>query len=353
MPSKNIKIVVNARFLTQDMSGVQRFASEISKRLKKKFSNIEFVSPKNIVQDNLAEKLQVHTNLPFSNLKGHLWEQIALPLYLFKKKENYILLSLGNTGPIIIKKQIYTLHDIGFKLHPEWYASYFSFLYKITVPILLKVSQHVVTVSQTSRNHIHKTYGVPLKKISVVYNAVEFPEINQEYDNKNYDKNFILCVSSFNPRKNLKRLIEAFLKLDHQDIHLYLVGNFNINYADNQFTNHKRVHFMTDVDDETLVSLYKNAKLFVYPSLYEGFGIPILEAMQYNLQVCASDIPCFKEIFKDSLLYFNPKSTTDITTAIDLGLQTPVNKNQQKQLLKKYNWNNSADSLQKIIFDVL
>lgn len=352
MPFKNTKIIVNARFVTQDMTGVQRFSSEISKRLKKRFSNIEFVSPKNIIQHKLAKALQVKTNLPLSYLKGHLWEQIALTSYLFKQKENYILLSLGNTGPLFIKKQIYTLHDIGFKIHPKWYSSSFSVLYKLTVPILLKTSRHVLTVSQTSKNHIYETYNIPLEKISVVYNAVNLPKIYQENTIKGIDEDFILCVSSFNPRKNLNKLVEAFLNLDEQSIHLYLVGNFNMNYADHQLINHNRVHLLTDIDDKALVTLYKNAKLFVYPSLYEGFGIPILEAMQFNLQICASDIPCFREIFENSLLYFNPKSTTDITKSIKKGLKTPVNRMHQEQVLKKYNWNNSAERIQKIIFDV-
>jgi glycosyltransferase involved in cell wall biosynthesis len=282
-----------------------------------------------------------------------LWEQLALPLYLKTLDCKCLLISLGNTAPILIKSQIYTLHDIGFKTHPQWYSKKFSMAYNIMIPLLLKRCKHVLTVSETSKKRITNTFGVPSHKISVIYNGVALPETVKV---KNYElaqSRYILSVSSFNPRKNLKRLIEAFLLLEDKNIHLFLVGNFSENFKNEGIEAHDRIHYLSGTDDFALVELYKNANLFVYPSLYEGFGIPILEAMYFNLQICASNIPSFNEIFGDRLIYFNPKSVSEIKKSLEKGLQKPVEKDQYNSLLQKYNWDHSVDVLQKIIFEIL
>jgi len=143
-----MKIIVNARFLTQKMTGVQRFATELAVRLaEEKCLDIEFVTPKNIVHLNLARKLNAKIIGSFS---GHLWEQICLPFYLRVNKKP-LLINLCSTAPIIYKNQIITHHDITYIRFPQSFSSKFILLYKLIIPLILRSSKKVITVSNFSK----------------------------------------------------------------------------------------------------------------------------------------------------------------------------------------------------------
>lgn len=352
-------IIINARFLTQQTTGVQRFAIEISKQLKKSSLPIEFVAPKNILQTQIAKTLEVKTDIPFSFLKGHLWEQIALRNYILQK--NALLISLCNTGPVFLKNQIITIHDLGFKIHPEWYSKIFTIFYNIVIPKLSLKAKHILTVSQASKDEIVRELNVPKEKVTVVYNAVSevFNDrsdfLVQNPTNEEFlTKDFILTVSSLNPRKNFKRLIEAFLKINKPDMFLYIVGNVNKHFSEVNISDSdsSRIKFFNNITDMELALFYQNTKLFVYPSLYEGFGIPIIEAASQGAKVCVSDIPVFREICGEGVLFFDPENVNDIcdkiktALALDDKTKNPIN-------LKNYNWNSSAKIIERSIFDVI
>ncbi|WP_086476180.1 glycosyltransferase family 4 protein [Arenibacter amylolyticus] len=344
-------IVINARFLTQPISGVQRFAIEISKELNKSGLPVVFVAPKNIIHHELAEELDVKY---IGGFKGHLWEQITLQKYVLRK--NALLISFCNTAPLFIKKQIVTIHDLCFKIHPEWFSKTFSTAYNFLIPRIAKTSLHIITVSETSKKEIVKELLISENKVSVVYNAVApifFKDQSLEFSNNNLLKNnYLLTVSSHHPRKNFERLIEAFVLIDDNDLYLYIIGNVNEHFANksiNEVTNN-RIRFLADISDAELVNYYRFAKLFVFPSLYEGFGIPIIEALSQKTPVCVSDIPVFKEVCGDNAIYFDPKSPLSIKNGILNGLENEnmVNKHRNKLALK-YSWKTSADLLVGII----
>ena len=150
-------LTVNSRFLTQNITGVQRFAIEISKQLKKLLnSKIQFVAPKNIIHKDLAEELDVKV---IGYNTGHLWEQIDLPLYLSSIGKP-LLLNLSNTAPLFYKNKIVTIHDVAFKRFPQTYSFKFRMFYNLLIPIILKNSKHILTVSEFSKNEINKIYGI-------------------------------------------------------------------------------------------------------------------------------------------------------------------------------------------------
>ena len=164
-----MKISVNARFLTQPITGVQRFAIEISLRLKKELGEkIMFVSPKEIIQNEIAKELQVNT---IGYTTCHLWEQIELPLYL-KKKGSPLLLNFCNTAPLLYKNKISTIHDIAFEVYPETYSKAFLYVYRFLIPKICKNSKKIITVSDFSKQEIIKYYKTKTDKIQVIYNAV-------------------------------------------------------------------------------------------------------------------------------------------------------------------------------------
>jgi len=347
-----VKIVVNARFLTRRITGVQRYAIEISLILKQIYGNkIIFVAPKKgIIYKDIAKKLDVQL---FGNLTGLAWEQLELPLYLYKK-HNPVLLGLANTAPIIYNKNVFAIHDLIFMKDPEWCQKKFAIIYKLGIPILLKTALKVLTVSQYSKNDIIKTFNTPAEKIEVVYNAVS--EEFLEYAAKNYEKkyeNYILAVISFlNPRKNLDRIIKAFNIAELTDIKLVIAGIDAKNYEHKELLN-DNVIFTGYKKDKELAQLYKNAKFLVFPSLFEGFGIPPLEAMSCGCPVIASNTTSLPEVCTDAAYYVDPTDIKNIAEAIkrfakDKELRESLKEKGFKRV-ELFNWAASADKIAKIL----
>lgn len=340
-------IVINARFLTQKITGVQRFAIEISKELKKTNLSIVFLAPKDIIHYQIADELGVKT---LGNLKGHLWEQIELQAFVYYKKA--MLISFCNTAPLFLNNQIVTIHDLCFKKHPEWFSKIFVNVYNFMIPRLVKRAMHILTVSETSKVELIQELNVSQRKVSVIYNAVASvfrEELSSNISVFEDDEEYILTVSSHHPRKNFDRLIQGFQLINDDNLKLYIIGDVNKNFTKMNLNNDikDRVIFLKNISDRQLVHYYRNAKLFVYPSLYEGFGIPIIEAMSQDIPVCVSDIPVFHEVCNNDAVYFDPFNPHDIKDKMMKVLEG--NNNAKKINLDRFSWNKGAIKIESII----
>lgn len=349
-------ICINARFLTQRITGTQRYAIEISTHINKYLlsNEIFFLSPKNVLHSRLAAKLQVRTLGKFS---GHLWEQMELPIFL-KKKDNPLLVNLLNTGPLFYKNQVITLHDLAFLRYPHWFSRKFYYFYRFLIPKLSKTARKIITVSEFSKKEIVSLLGIPSNKIEVVYNAVS----NKfKYDPHQEKDDIILSVSSIDPRKNFIRLILAFKRLNLPQYKLLIVGSENKIFSNSEIRNLIKevpnVEFTGYVSDNELVKLYQKAKLFVYPSLYEGFGLPPLEAMACGTPVIVSSTASLPEVCGDAAYYVNPYDEKDIARGLETVLK---DEKLQKELTQKglervrmFSWEKSAAKLLGIIKKLL
>ena len=143
-------IIINARFLTQKVTGVQRFAIEISRIIHNLNKEIVFVSPADILDRELANELGVIT---IGKRSGTLWEQIDLRMYLAANK-NPLLINFCNTGLLFYQNQIVTVHDMSYKVNPKWFSKKFYLWYNFLIPNLAKYSQKVLTVSNSSKNDL-------------------------------------------------------------------------------------------------------------------------------------------------------------------------------------------------------
>lgn len=345
-------IVINARFLTQDLTGVQRFAIEISKSLKLLLGkNIIFLAPRNIKDKELATSLGVKV---IGRFTGHIWEQIDLPFYL-SRIDNPCLLNLANTGPILYPNKLVTIHDIAFERYPKTFNWKFRIIYRFLIPYLIKYSRHIFTVSEFSKKEICSFYGANSEKLSVIYNAVNNnfkPNISTGKENAKY----ILAVSSLHYQKNFHSLIRAFNKLD-LDIKLYLVGSLNKNFADmdllDDIKNNPNIIFKGRINDKDLIKLYSNAEYFIYPSLYEGFGIPPLEAQACGCPVICSDAASLPEVMGDSVLYFNPYNIDDIAEKLSQALTNEKIREKLRRKgfdnIKRFDWMRSAEKIANIL----
>jgi glycosyltransferase involved in cell wall biosynthesis len=352
-----MEIYINARFLTQKITGVQRFAIEISKQLKILLPDIKFISPQNIIQNDLAEYFNVETCGKFSS---HIWEQIELPIYL-KNKKCPLLINFGNTAPLAYKNQIVSILDLSFIINPKWFSRSFSLFYSFLIPRIAKQSIRIITISENSKKDIIEKIGINENRIDVLYCDVpmEFKKINNNKTDNKYGE-YILAVSSLDPRKNFARLIEAFNKLSLTNLRLVIVGSANKVFSDakikklikdNQF-----ITFTGYVDQEELIGLYKNAKSFIYPSLYEGFGIPPLEAMASGCPTIVSNVASLPEVCGDASYYVDPYNLEDIGKGIEEMINNEILRDQLMakgfERIKLFNWEFSARKLYTIIRNI-
>ena len=217
-------IYINSRFLTQRITGVQRFAIEISKELRKMDIQVRFVAPGNIIHNDIAKELGA---VRVGTLSGHFWEQVSLPRYL-KKIGSPLLVNLCNTAPINYINKVVTLHDIAFKLFPNNFSLLFRSYYNFLIPRILQSSIKVITVSDFSKREILKHYKIMENKVDVVYNAV--CEVFNPMKNENSEK-YILGVSSLSKHKNFDMLIQSYHKIKNKDIKLYIVGEKSRNLS--------------------------------------------------------------------------------------------------------------------------
>lgn len=310
-----------------------------------------FVSPKEIIQNEIAKELQVNT---IGYTRSHLWEQIELPLYL-KKKGSPLLLNFCNTAPLLYKNKISTIHDIAFEVYPETYSKTFLNVYRFLIPKICKNSKKIITVSDFSKQEIIKYYKTKTDKIQVIYNAVNDGFIyNENIELKN--QKYFLAVSSLNYRKNLPFVLDSFIEFikDCPDYKLYLIGGMDTKSFSklnlSKYTNHPNIIFLGRVSDEDLILYYSNAVAFIYPSLYEGFGIPPLEAQKCGTPVILSNLSCFPEIFGQSVLYCDVDNINSLVKQMNLILEKELRDNIKKlgeENEKKYNWDLSANCLMK------
>lgn len=295
-------IVVNARFLTHKITGVERFAIELSLQLKLLLKDeIIFVAPKNIILSTEAEKLNVQT---IGKRTGHLWEQMDLPKYL-RTIGKPMLVNLCSTAPVLYKNKLTVLHDITYIRYPKTFSFAFRTFYKIIIPLVLRTSKKICTVSEFSKNEISDYYKIPRDKISVVYNAVD-SKFKPTKDESLAQEKYLLAVSSVKENKNFLFTLKVFeeIQKNDSDIQLFVVGDLNSkSFASIDLSNYlsnPRIRILGRVDDERLIKLYSNAICFLFPSLYEGFGIPVLEAQACGCPVIAASTSSLPEVLKES-----------------------------------------------------
>lgn len=344
------KIIVNASFLSQPLTGVQRFGIEISRCLKKIYCDqLIVVSPSKIVQKDIALELEAIT---YGHLTGALWEQLELPFFLLKYS-GALLLNFGSGAPLLYFNKVSTVHDITFLRYPNTFTRKNYLLHKYIVPLVIKTSKKIITVSEFSKKEIIDTYKCSPKKCIVVYNAVtSLFEYKKERRNSSF-----LVVSSIKENKNIKRIINAFNMLNskYPEVKLVVIGDLsatNFKKVETDSEN-KNIKFVGRIPDIELWRYYSESFCFLFPSLYEGFGIPVIEAQSCGTPVIASNISSLPEICGDSVLYCNPYSIEDIASKME---QIINNAELHDDLSRKgfqntsrFSWRKSAEVVVRII----
>ena len=247
-------------------------------------------------------------------------------------------------------KYVTVIHDLCSARVGEM-KKYHQYIYETSINIAIKKADIIVTVSETIKNELIEKYNINPNRIIVVYNSIGkhliHVEVKQDILNKyglQKDK-YILSVATLNKRKNIPELIKAFESISdkYPELKLVLVGGLG-NENREKLSKHPKIIFTGYISDEEIPTLYKNALLYVYPSLYEGFGIPLIEAQYCSCPVLCSDIPVFREIGLNSAEYCKP-SAKDIADKIEYLID-----NTQKcaELVREGNENVKRFSIKKI-----
>lgn len=339
------KLYINGHFLEQRMTGVQRYAVEVLNGFERGGYPFEVLKPSTLFSTN--------------KLTQHLWEQCLLPS---RKNSEDCLWSPTNTGPIYTANHVVTLHDIGVFPHPEWFAPNYVRWRKALIPRMARHARGILTVSEFSKKVICNHLQINPTKVKVVYNGVDtdrFKPASQERINQltqkyNMDTPYLLALGSLDPRKNFSRLIQAWKRCQNQEqlkeFTLVIaggsqatLGTFKKNVTD------KTVQFLGYVADEDLPPLYSGAQAFVFPSLFEGFGLPVLEAMACGTPVITSNSTALDEIAGEAALKITPEEVNSIKEGIMELIESPQHQTtlieQGFEKIKQYNWDHSAQAI--------
>ncbi|MGA2409983.1 MAG: glycosyltransferase family 1 protein [Candidatus Binataceae bacterium] len=336
-------VVVNTRSIGSLLSGVQRYTIELQHYLS---DLTRPIAPRQLL----------------GGIAGHAWEQFALPRFAGRQ----LLWSPANTGPLSVKHQVLTIHDVASLDHPEWFNARFAAWYRWLIPRLVCSVHHIITVSEFSRQRLIEVARVREDHLSVVPNGVNSRFFSSSYEEAERVRlnmripspSYLLGVGSFEPRKNLNRLLQAWREASEHlpsDVWLVLAGRRGLSHVfrDAGFAIPARTYLAGFVPDSDLPGLYRGALAFVYPSLYEGFGLPVLEAMAAGNAVITSNNTAMPEIVEGAGLMVDPYDVGAIGDAIIRIVEDPalrINLRSRAPLrARNYSWSRSAAATRSIL----
>lgn len=350
------KIVICGKdFLRKNKRGVQRYTYEIVLALDKYVNNmdIELLLPnlKGDIPNFKNIKIKKYgTWLPF---KG--WQYIAFQYYIWKNKA--LGLSLSADVAPLFNPGIVTIHDMRFNRECNDIKGIKNFLkhrYKLyTSYLVAKNAKCIVTVSEFQKKEIKKYYNIDSNSINVIYNAWEHLK-NVEIDNNRLEnkykdiisKHFYFFLGGKEKNKNLKWIVKVALK--NKDKLFIMAGpeadSFNSKDDSIDINKVKNIKSIGYISDAEIGFFMKKCKAFIFPSIYEGFGIPPLEALYFGAKVLCSNSSCLPEIYKDYVVYFDPYDYN-----INLDELVEKNVNTSKNIFKDYSWDKSAKMLLNVI----
>jgi len=292
---------------------------------------------------------------------GRFWTQWRLPLDLYLHQPwPDIFFSPGHYGPRWCPMPlIISVLDLSYIFFPKMFKKRDLFQLRQWTNQSIKKAARILTISQFSKNAIIDYYGLESDKVVVTYLGMNQKTQSAGWRTKyGLDGDYILYVGTLQPRKNLSRLIEAFSQLQGQALKLVIVGKKGWLYDKifakvKELNLEKKVIFTGFVPDNELSTFYQNAKCFVLVSLYEGFGLPVLEAMHYGCPVIASNVSSLPEIVSDAGVLVDPEDVN----AIAAGIKKAIKNRKElaikgKKQAQKFSWEKCARQTLKVLEEV-
>lgn len=370
---QNKKILFDARFLATHHGGLARYCRELLKEMLTRDTGINWVvlvrEDEEFPEDlkEIINKSKNNIEVVGTNIVHYTVKEQTEYLKLIEDLKPDLVHFTNFNHPVRIKKPfVITLHDLTLGLFPDGASWLKRKLYDYVVRHATEEAKLIFTVSEFSKKTIHQKFDVPPARIQVTYNGIDLDkfrpisngrrlqEVARKYKIK---KQYILYVGQWASHKNLPRLLEAFQKLENDSefkgqYELVIVGRPRVYY--DQIVGHadklgirSSVVLPGFVGDDDLPALYNGARLFAFPSLMEGFGIPPLEAMACGTPVISSKETSLPEVLEDAAYFFNPLHVDDIFEALKVGLTDDGLRRElsEKGIIqaRKYIWSKTAD----------
>ena len=330
-------VFVNGLFLSQRITGQQRYAGEVTRRL---------------VSDPSVRVLQAPRRLRDSAVLTHLWAQTGLPA----SSTNGVLLSMTARSPVLARRHLLVVHDLFPVTHPEWYSRKYAVTHGAQLTAQLRAATALAAVSQPVVDQLTERF--PSKPVLLAPNApadLFTRDSELTTDPARAEEGFLLAVGSLDPRKNFARLVRAYasLPVDVREQHpLWIVGGTGMNFASigaDLTEAGSTTRLLGYVDDQELTELYRRATAVVVPSLDEGFGLPVVEALAAEAPVVASDIPVFRWVAGNRAYYFDPLDEASMTEALMTAISRPPSPAERRAgregVMDRFSWEQTAAAL--------
>lgn len=340
------KYAFNGFLFSQRQTGVMRYAKEILQKMDKYCKGLGWV----LVVPNYAVHIPMLQNIElvyYGDTHGNLWEQ--RDFFSFVKKNNYESVNFNNTMPLA-RPGIIVIHDIAYKVHPEFANSLHGRISNIYHQIIFnraaKSDKPIITVTHFSKIQLVENYHIDPDRITVIGNAWQHfndiqPDDSVLQTNKLTSKSYFFSLGSLSKMKNTKWIIEVAKR---NPSCTFVLAGAKPNNASETFESLKNVIMVGFLPDEQVKALIQNCKAFIYPSIYDGFGIPPMEALSQGVQVICSTAACLPEVYRNSVHYIDPYEVdVNIDTLLEESVDFP------SSVLNRYSWEKSA----KDFFDLL
>jgi len=327
---------INGRFLAQPITGTQRYAHELLEELDHLLTesgpscpDVTVLVPFSVKTLPRYRSLRVRR---VGKLSGHLWEQLELPFYA----RAGLLFTPSGGAPILHRRNIITIHDAAVVASPRGYSWAFRTWYRFLNRALCRSALHIFTVSQFAKAELVKWYRADSQKVTVTYlgsghalRPEPDPTVLSNHRLRRFQ--YALLVGSRNPNKNLSGLLKALPYLEESGLQVAIAGHSDPKVFGKLQISGEKVHDLGYVNDSELRTLYENAACFVFPSFYEGFGLPPLEALALGCPVVVAKSTALMEIFEGVAFMCNPSDPVDIA-----GKVLQASKSQQEARASNY-----------------
>jgi glycosyltransferase involved in cell wall biosynthesis len=278
----------------------------------------------------------------FAYRAGHLWEQALLPA---AARQARVLYCPANLAPAVSSRTVVVINDLAALRHPGWYSPVYASYQQQILPLLARRARLVIAPSEFSRNELCEGLGLDPDRIAVVPHGVDgrfSPAADSDSVRRKYglDRPYVLVVGTRIARKNLASLETARASLERHGLELVSAGSGRAYMRPGETP---AMRALGHVSDEDLAALYAGCALFAYPSLYEGFGLPVLEAMAAGAPVLTSDISSLPEVAGDAAILVDPRSVDAIRDGLERGLSDPPHCGRERA--RSFSWARYAQQI--------
>jgi len=372
--NKNTKVAINATFAHENPTGLGVYTYELVRELLKAECDFDFTvySSSSRLKNLYPNRVTLVTpyTSPDFGLKGHLirllWQQTILPFKLRMQKASLLYSTVSEGILSHHRKQIITVHDFLPIKYPES-CPRMKYYFYYSLPILLNNSQAIICISENTKQDIIAYHGIKDKPIHVIYGGFNrqrfYPRENGTVQKQYGVTNYLLYIGDMRPYKNLERSLEAFARLNLRKFKFVIGGKKDPRFYPRvekkmgELFLKDRVVFLDYVPEKDLPHLYSEAAAFVFPSLYEGFGMPPLEAMACGCPVVASNTASLPEVCGDAAYYVDPYDVESIAQGMHKVLTDEALKRNliEKGLerVKLFSWEKAAKEHLKVFEEVL